>query len=133
VSANLKPGVGKFEALLDPAGLGGGTADCARKNLFELSHVRNLVVHRSSIVDARFKAACPWRKESVGDPLLPGSKDFKRYLFSSYWYLAELKRRRAEWRNGVVPEDSHQILAEIEKLLDSLAKGASPADTDARC
>src|SRR5688572_28403932 len=46
VAAVLKPGVGRFEVLLESFGLSGAVPESVRRCLFELSQVRNVLVHR---------------------------------------------------------------------------------------
>jgi hypothetical protein len=93
VDATLKQGVGKFEAVLEPVGLGGGVADAVRKLLFELSNVRNAIVHRGGKADRRLVESCPWLGLSRGNPLLLTGRHFHRYVLSAQWYLLELRAR----------------------------------------
>lgn len=97
VSAPLKSGVGRFEALLDALGLGGPVDDGLRKRMFELSQVRNLVVHRQGIVDRRFAEACPWVSQTLGERLKINHQSWSRYhdavndyigVVSDRWFLA---------------------------------------------
>lgn len=93
VDGPLKLGIGRFESVLEPCGLGGGTDDLLRRALLELSQVRNLVVHKSGRVDKRILEHCPWIRRSVGSSLHPSEKDFALYRAAAYWYLLELTGR----------------------------------------
>lgn len=75
----LKPGIGRFESLLEKVSLGGSVPENMRRDLFELSQVRNLIVHQFGHVDARFTAACPWLQVVSGSRLKLTNKDFDRY------------------------------------------------------
>lgn len=93
------PGVARFEALLDELGISGGVNDDLRRVLYELSHVRNLVVHQFSIVDQRFADECPWVKIDVGERLLIGQGDYERYLVAVTKYLTDVILRVAKKRD----------------------------------
>jgi len=87
INADLKPGVGKFEALLENIGLAGAVDDAVRRNLLEMSEVRNLLVHRAGIVDSRFAAACPWLTPKLGDKHTVTHSDYARYNEALHDYL----------------------------------------------
>ncbi len=93
VRAGLQPGVGRFEAVLDPIGLGGGITPHVRRVLFELSQVRNVIVHKAGITDQRFVEACPWLNLKSGAPLKVNAQDFHLYTMSSYYYVVEIRYR----------------------------------------
>ena len=63
----LKHGVSRFEQLLDSFGLSGAVDRGVRENLFEINHMRNVLVHRRGVADRRFVDACPHLGLSVGD------------------------------------------------------------------
>lgn len=81
-----KPGVGRFEALLETIELSGPVDDKVRRDLFEMSQVRNLIVHHFSIVDDRFKDSCPWLDVEVGTRFNVGHDDYRRYLDATHAY-----------------------------------------------
>lgn len=85
--SSLKPGVGRFEALLDKVGLGGPVPDSMRRDLFELSQVRNLIVHQFARADARFVAACPWMQSVPGARIKLTNEDFDRYRDAIRGYM----------------------------------------------
>ena len=119
VEAALKQGVGKFESILDPVGLGGGIADPVRKCLVELRHVRNAIVHRCGKADRKLIDACPWLQLARGDQVSLNGREFHRYTIAGYWYLIEIKRRYQS-RRSPDPETMVQLqndlVAHILKL-----------------
>jgi hypothetical protein len=68
-AASLKPGIGRFEALLQPFGLSGKIHEEDVRALIELGEIRNCIVHRAGIVDRRLLAACPWLNLTFGQQL----------------------------------------------------------------
>lgn len=70
-------GVDHYERLLEPIGLSGEADDETKKVLRAYHHVRNLIVHRGSVVDRRVVEACPWIGLKIGDRV--------RITPSSYW------------------------------------------------
>jgi hypothetical protein len=49
----------KFESLLALAGLFGNIDAAVKRDLIELGHTRNVLLHRRGIADAKFVQACP--------------------------------------------------------------------------
>jgi len=88
--ASLKLGIGRFETIVECVGLSGRIDKIVRKVFLELSQVRNLVVHKSSVVDKKFQDICPWLKSKVGQPLVLTASDFGLYTSVADWYLLEL-------------------------------------------
>lgn len=99
VAAKLKVGVGRFEAVLSELDLGGGVDDSIRRDLLELSAMRNALVHNGGHVDARFKAICPWIECELGHLLQPTRADYRRFSGAVLRYAA-LVVERAELRIG---------------------------------
>ncbi len=93
LAASLKPGAGRFEAVLDGLGLGGPVAPTVRKSLFELHHVRNIIVHRGGKPDRRFIEACPWVDCRPDERIQLGRRGFNRYSLAVDWYLIEMDCR----------------------------------------
>lgn len=111
VEATLKVGVGRFEAVLKPCGLGGGIDERVRRVLLEVSQARNLVVHKSGRVDKRLLENCPWLKRTAGDFLHISANDFNIYVFAAHWYLMELTRRIRSRTDNSRDEELEEILA----------------------
>jgi hypothetical protein len=93
VSASLKPGVGRFEALLDCVGLGGPVAKVVRRTLLELSEVRHALIHRLGKVDAKLKERCPWLPLQLGERLNITKPIFISYYRAVIWYVLEVDER----------------------------------------
>lgn len=93
LGAGLKQGAGQFESLLEVVGLGGGIDDVTRDTLFEFSNVRNILAHKSGIVDARAKANCPALPEQVGEPVKVDSKRFGRFAAAGDDYSVLILKR----------------------------------------
>jgi hypothetical protein len=87
------PGVARYEALLDAVGLGGNIPDELRRDLLEVSQVRNLIVHQFSIVDARFATACPWLDVHPGSRFNVKHRDYCRYRDAVIRYVTEIAER----------------------------------------
>jgi hypothetical protein len=96
VSAPLTNGVGRFEALLSPFGLGGSMDEDVKRTLFELSQVRNVLVHRYGVADKRLAEACPWLGVKAGDPVKLDHTHIRRYFEAVTQYALELIIRVGE-------------------------------------
>jgi hypothetical protein len=93
LSAPLKKGVGRFEALLNTVNLGGPVPDLQRRVLLEVAEVRNIVAHKNGRADSRFINQCPWFGANENSQLLVTHQHFQRYVTVAHWYLVELSRR----------------------------------------
>jgi hypothetical protein len=96
VSAGLRYGIDRFEALLKPIGLDGATPKQLRKDIFEFGQVRNAIVHRGGIADRQLLKACPWLKFQVGEPISIHKEDFERYGDAALNYVTLLIARSAQ-------------------------------------
>jgi hypothetical protein len=110
-SADLKQGVSGFEMLLDLVGLSGAIDAEIRRDLFELSQVRNVVVHRSDVADRRFCDACPWLGLSPGDQVRVSHEDYLRYSSAVGEYFTVILERDLV-RTGVSPEEAATRMAQ---------------------
>lgn len=93
VSGPLRSGVTRFESLLQPFGLGGPVEESCQRALYELSQIRNALVHRSGVVDKRLADACPWLKLTPGQPLLVSNQMWRIYNDALGKYALELIQR----------------------------------------
>lgn len=101
VEAPLKHGISRFEELLDYVGLGGPIEESVRKDLFEMGHVRNVIVHRGGIADRKLLASCPWLTVKVGEPLKVGHAQFGHYMNAAQTYVLEcIQRTRVRFGVG---------------------------------
>lgn len=125
VDAPLKLGAGKFEALLAPVGLGGEIQDGVRRTLYELSQIRNIIVHKSGKADRRIVEACPWLNFKKGDTVHVTFEMFECYRLAVYWYIVAV-RGRVDSRDGIKnPVNLNQILQMIEEKLQLSPVNAS--------
>jgi hypothetical protein len=123
LKATLKSGVGRFEALLSPLGLGGAVDDYVRKALLELSVVRNVLVHRSGIADLRVIASCPWRNWQTGAQVSVSGQDLAMYECAVLWYLTALSLRIVVGRETI----DQEYLERGKKIAATFAQGAEKA------
>ncbi len=79
LGADAAAGVTVAEKVLNVFGLVPTVDANKRRDLFELHNVRNLIVHRGSLVDEKFVKACPWVAVPRGTRLQLGSEDYGRY------------------------------------------------------
>jgi hypothetical protein len=96
LSAPLKCGVNRFEAVLDTFGFGGKVDDQVQRDLFELNQIRNCLMHRAGRADRRFVDACPWLGLVVGQQLTVTPEATSRYIRSVLLYAIELVCRVGE-------------------------------------
>lgn len=106
LEASLKSGAGRFEALLSACELDGELPSKLRDVLYELSKVRNVLVHRHGRVDRHFKEACPWNATLLGDriPLPPE--------MTSHYYIAGVAY------SSIIAQRMHTKLCAIKELSD---------------
>jgi hypothetical protein len=96
VSSDLKPGVGRFESILHVIGLEGSVRDDLRKSVFELSEVRNLLVHRGGVIDERFADRCFSFKSMVGQRINITETMLDSYFASAIHYATIVLARIAK-------------------------------------
>lgn len=110
--SRLKVGVGAFESVLDPVGLGGGVDADVRRTLLELSQVRHLLVHKLGIIDTRFATSCPWLGLSPKKRLVIQRVQYDEYVLGCHWYLLELNQRMSA-REGIEPTPRQPKIQEL--------------------
>ncbi len=104
-SAGSRNGVNAFEPLLDHFGLSGAVKEKTKEALFELSQVRNIIVHRLHLVDSRFHKECSRLGYKKGDRLIVNREQVNRYVDSIYDYTKTLSDRMgAKWPKKQAPE-----------------------------
>ena len=87
LSAPLKQGVNRFEVLLALFGLSGEVGDTIKRELFELSHMRNIIIHRRGMADKKLVDACPWLALKTGDLVTVTSDMYVRYFDAVHAYV----------------------------------------------
>jgi hypothetical protein len=120
VNARLKQGIGRFEAILEPIGLGGNIDDAARRILFELGQVRNILIHKAGLADGRFVESCPWLNIKAGMLLKINPPDFLLYKFSAHYYLFLIRLRTIELSGCKISEKIDKIRGEFEEIVGKL-------------
>ncbi len=126
LSAPLKPGLGRFETMLAPLGLGGAVDDLVRRTLLECSQARHVLVHRGGISDQRLVELCPWMNLKVGDPVEINHQQSTSFQVAADCYIYELDRRcRAHYS---LPPNKwmEERLLEGPELLRSLRDAVKP-------
>jgi len=98
-----KIGIEKCEALLEPLGLSGPVDRDIKKDVREMNHVRNVLVHRASIADRRLIEGCPWLNLKTGELISVKHEDLVRYERALCTYVTALIYRILA-RLGVPPD-----------------------------
>lgn len=83
---SLRHEIEKFELLLALVGLSGIIDADVKRNLIELGHVRNVLLHRRGIADVKFVQACPWMAIRVGERVEINSAAVERYSDATISY-----------------------------------------------
>jgi len=86
-------GVEGSETLLNLVGLSGAVDSQIRKTIWEMHHIRNVIVHRRSVADRRLVQACPWLNLQVGDQVVVSHDAFGSYYGALHEYLMIIVRR----------------------------------------
>jgi hypothetical protein len=93
IAAPLKPGVGRFEGVLDSLGFGGPVPDRVKRELLCLSAYRNCIVHRDGLIDRRLAERLPEFASVIGQRLAPTAMEARAFLYACFWYIFEVDRR----------------------------------------
>ncbi|MGG4107962.1 hypothetical protein AAXB25_29140 [Paenibacillus lautus] len=123
---NTKLGINRFEGLLKLIKHDGEVNDIVARHIYELSQIRNVIVHRNGRADNRLIDNCPWLNLSNGQQIKLDGLMFTRYLKSIYWYVLELfdrhfnKTDRSEFKDYLHHLKNEQIksIKELGKLKD---------------
>lgn len=89
----FRGGVDRFEGLLECFDLGGAAAAETKKALWELSNVRNVLVHRLDLADRKLIDACPWLGYAVGDMVRVTPSQMQVYFRAAIDYLTDVTNR----------------------------------------
>lgn len=111
LAAGLQIGVTRFESLLEALTLSGEVPDLLRRDLYELSQIRNAIVHRGGSVDRRLAQACPWLALKPGNDLHISHEMFGRYYNAVHAYLILLICRVGERFGAEVTHDRAKIFS----------------------
>jgi hypothetical protein len=88
-----KQGIAGFESLLDCVNLSGAVEPEVTRTLWELSNVRNVLIHRASVADRRLVQNCPWMGLKVGDKVVISHTALRTYHDALTEYLTVILRR----------------------------------------
>jgi len=109
----------RFENLLKVFGLNGPINKSIKKNILELSQIRNLLLHKDGYVDNHFKKKCPFSKYKNQKKINLDSSDLQKFRNSVYYYILLLKNRFIT----IMPLDEnlfiHDLENEFSEVLDS--------------
>jgi hypothetical protein len=104
-------GVDRFESLLEPFGLAGPLDKNLKRELLELYHVRNVLVHRRGLADRKLVQACPWLHLSSGEQVIITHECYLKYHRAVAAYVVELTVRVAARfgfsRSELIHEPAH--------------------------
>ena len=89
-------GIEQFERLLNLCGLGGAIEDWIRKDMLELSQMRNVIVHRGSVVDRKLLRSCPWIALKPGEVITLDAATCNRYIRAFDGYMGNRMMRLVE-------------------------------------
>jgi len=83
-------GVERFESLLAAFGFKGPVDKRVKRDLLELYHVRNALVHRRGLANRRLADACPWLRLAPGEHITVTHESYTRYWRAVDAYASEL-------------------------------------------
>jgi hypothetical protein len=85
-----RSGIGRLVAITRALGIPVEVDDGIRRDVHELAHRRNAVLHRGGRADERFVAECPWVEVEVGDVVdLPYDR-FMELVTSAIEYMTSV-------------------------------------------
>jgi len=90
LGADLKRGVGRFQALFELLGANVKIDDAVRRTFFELNCLRNAIVHNASVVDTKLAHEVPWLNLRVEKPIEISHRMYRRYFEASHDYLTSV-------------------------------------------
>lgn len=88
-----KHGVDSFEPVLDHFALSGEVDQDTKKTIWEINHIRNVIVHRRSIADRRLVEACPWLGVKIGEAIVISHKTIGCYYAAFCNYTLAITHR----------------------------------------
>lgn len=99
IAAGMMYGVTRFENLLSPIKFSGKVNEDISKDIFELSQIRNTILHRGGIVDRHFANHCHWLGYKKGDKIVINFDLHKKYADAVIEYTKILIYRLFEFHN----------------------------------
>lgn len=111
VAVGLRNGTTRFEEILKPFGLEGEIPKDAKRGIYELGQVRNVIVHRSGITDRQILSACPWLDLTAGEKIHVSPEMLGRYFEATMIYVTLLIFRVAEYFGVDMSDQRAELLA----------------------
>jgi hypothetical protein len=103
----LRAGVGRFDLLLDAVGISVAHHDDRRRTLFELSRVRNIIVHQAGKADKRFASECPWMNVAPGTRVVIDEDRYRSYVRAVLTYSGDIADKADEIAGTLSTERAH--------------------------
>jgi hypothetical protein len=123
VNASLKLGIDRFESILNCLCLGGSVHELVKELFFELSQIRNIVVHNVGKADKKIVESCPWLGLQIGQDVKTDHPHFMTYMGAADWYFLELQCRCCVLTSHPIDP---QILPLQEKILKRISTELRP-------
>lgn len=99
IKSRHKPGIARFEAILDVFNLAGDVPEPIKRDLYEMYNIRNVIVHRSSVIDRKLLSNCPWLTGQIGEKIIINTTIYSRYIGAVGEYFLILARRTKKYFN----------------------------------
>jgi hypothetical protein len=90
LASRNRRGVDRFESLLQPFGFAGPLDKQLKRDLLELYHVRNVLVHRRGLADRKLVQACPWLHLTQGKQITIAHECYLKYHKAVTAYVLEV-------------------------------------------
>lgn len=113
-----KIGVEKFHDVFTFVGYSFSVADAWRKPLREMYATRNLILHRSGVVDRKFLTLCPWLKTELelDATLQVSSSRLACYLYATDDYFRAFRSLILKRDLPLIQEDIEENKRKLEEL-----------------
>lgn len=126
--SKFKHGVSQFDVLFDILGIGGPVEEPTKRNLFEMSNIRNVLVHRRALADKRLAMSCPWLGLKIGDQVKITTGKLFSYQLSCMIYVGVATRRVLKHWGADVEPVSNYIRLLAKSVLPSAENKQSDMD-----
>lgn len=114
VSTGIQYGISRFENLLSYIDFDGEVPEAISKVIFELSQIRNNILHRGAVADRFLIKNCPWLGYSIGDRIKVSHTQYSKYFQAIYNYTMLIAIRLGE-KNGVdMNDERNQLLISLK-------------------
>ena len=104
VAIGIQYGITRFETLLKPIGLSGKVDEETTKSIFELSQIRNNILHRGAIADRFLVKNCPWLNYKINDKVKVNKESYEKFFKAILDYLSVIAIRIGEKRGKDVDQ-----------------------------